>query len=84
MTIPTMSFDNLRDLINIQYPNHRNKNGGVSDLFAGGFSQSSNSKYNKLLKNIRGDNYNNNNDNDNSVISRENYIYKNSNEELFK
>lgn len=86
MTIPTMSFDNIRDLINVQYPNHRKKNGGISNIFAGGVSQSPASIFNKILNNIKGDNYDRDidNDNDNTVISRENYIYKNSNEELFK
>jgi len=86
MTIPTMTFDNIRDLINVQYPNHRKKNGGISDIFAGGVSQSPASIFNKILNNIKGDNYDKtiDNDNDNSVISRDNYIYKNSNDELFK
>jgi len=86
MTIPTMTFDNIRDLINVQYPNHRKKNGGISDIFVGGVSQSPASIFNKILNNIKGDNYDKtiDNDNDNSVISRDNYIYKNSNDELFK
>jgi len=85
MTIPTMSFDNLRDLINVQYPNHRKKSGGITDIYAGGFSQSPTSIFNKILNNIRGDTDTDNaNNNDNSVINRENYIYKNSDEELFK
>jgi len=84
MTIPTMSFDNLRDLINVQYPNHRKKSGGITDIYAGGFSQSPTSIFNKILNNFKGDkDIDSDNDND-SVINRENYIYKNSNEELFK
>ena len=81
MSIPIMSFDNLTELINSQYPNYRKNSGGFTDIIYGASSMSSANISKQLFNSLKS---NTNNINDKIIIDKDMYIYKNIYKELFK
>jgi len=81
MSIPIMSFDNLTELINTQYPNYRNKSAGLTDIIYGASSMSSANISQQVFNSLRSDN---NNIIDKIITDKDMYIYKNIHKELFK
>ena len=81
MSIPIMSFDNLTELINTQYPNYRKNSGGLTDIIYGVSSMSSGNISKQVFNSLKS---NTNNRNDKIIIDKDMYIYKNIYKELFK
>ena len=81
MSIPVMSFGNLSELINTQYPNYRNKSGGLTDMVYGASSMSSADISKQVFNSFKSDT---NNKNDKIITDKDMYIYKNIHKELFK
>jgi len=79
MSIPIMSFDNLTDLINTQYPNYRNKSGGLTDIIYGASSMSTANITKQVFNSFKNDT-----NNDKIITDKDMYIYKNIHKELFK